>query len=279
MPDELVAYWQDLFANMKPGIHVLDVGTGNGVVAYLAQIGIGDTAKVVGIDFAEIDPVHSIKDEEKQQTLKKIQFIPNTAIESFATEDQFELITSNYAIEYAPLELALAKVKSLLAPNGQFVGIIHLKDGFAYNESKAGLKVYRDLLESLNIEDKLNVIADPQNLAGQFVRQTLFTELTGHLEKLNGQSEFQWLMEIMQPIANICQNAKLGKHKLAQQLAAEFLLNRQHLIARLEQQLAASCTKEQLETLCNNLTIDEYDIQPLSFDQKPVALELVFKVA
>lgn len=277
LPEALVEYWQGLFTNIKQGAHVLDVGTGNGVIAYLAQTGIGETAKVTGVDFAQIDPSANVTNKTMAAALNRIHFIANTAIQDFQTEQKFDLITSNYAIEYAPLEQALRHVNDLLAADGQFVGIIHLKGGFSYNESADGLAIYRDLLAKLDIDRKLAIIVDPKNLANSATRQRLFMELTAELETLKGSGKFNWLMEVMQPVANICQSSKNGQYKKASGLASEFCLNKKHLISRLEQQLAASCTLDELDKLCQKVGLIQYALQPLSFDDKPVAIELVFK--
>ncbi|MCF6289373.1 MAG: methyltransferase domain-containing protein [Proteobacteria bacterium] len=122
--------WLDSFAGLKPNMQVLDLCTGNCAIALLVseysdanKLELGITA----VDAADISKKNIIRRFPNQKKhLKQINLIANTSVENIAlASNKFDLITSQYGIEYCDWELAAGQVFRLLNQGGDFVMIAH----------------------------------------------------------------------------------------------------------------------------------------------------------
>jgi len=143
-PDSAAAietHWTGFFSELPGGKRVLDIATGNGVllvwVARAARAA-GRELTLTGIDLADIDPARFLP--EHQIDLAAAQFIGNTAAESLPFADgSFDVVISQYGLEYADLEIALGEAARVLASGGQLHWLAHGIDSIVVAQGRAQL--------------------------------------------------------------------------------------------------------------------------------------------
>lgn len=133
VPENLAAaaaiesHWTGFFRQLPDGARVLDVATGNGVLAYWAvraARAAGRTVAVTGVDLASIDPPAYLP--RQRDELKSVSFFGETAAEELPFPDgSFDVVVSQYGLEYAQLEPALGEVARVLVRGGQLHWLAH----------------------------------------------------------------------------------------------------------------------------------------------------------
>jgi ubiquinone/menaquinone biosynthesis C-methylase UbiE len=116
-------------ASLRPGEHVLDVGTGTGIVARLAAPNVAPTGKVTGLDVSP-DMLSVARARALAEGLS-IEWQEGQA-EALPYPDQsFDLVLSQFALMFfADRKTALAEMRRVLVPGGRvalsvFAGINH----------------------------------------------------------------------------------------------------------------------------------------------------------
>ncbi len=127
---EIQQQWTQVFNNLNKNSHILDVCTGNCAIALLSASRSkiqNKNFKITAIDAADINR-KSIEKRFPDQisNLNKIQLISNCKVEDIElANNEFDLITSQYGIEYCHWEKAAQQVHRLLKTKGNFVMIAH----------------------------------------------------------------------------------------------------------------------------------------------------------
>jgi ubiquinone/menaquinone biosynthesis C-methylase UbiE len=126
----IARFWKARFATIGSGAKILDIGTGNGSVAFFAAevAQKEDLAfQIKAVDLARIDPVSATKSHpELAQLLPYIEFQGETSADKLPYSDNyFDLVVGQYALEYTPLESTMAELRRVLKPEGQMAFIMH----------------------------------------------------------------------------------------------------------------------------------------------------------
>lgn len=122
--------WLARFETLAAGARILDVATGNGIllahaveVARRRQVDFALT----GVDLAAIDPLRHLSHPDP--LLRHAQFIGGVAAERLPfTAAAFEMVVSQYGLEYAQPARALTEVARVLVPGGRLVWLAHHED-------------------------------------------------------------------------------------------------------------------------------------------------------
>jgi len=127
---EIGAFWKSVFQALPGKACVLDLCTGNGAIALLAAEHAdhhGLDLEVTAVDAADINPeVVARKFPAKAELLDRISFIGNRRVEELDLPDSgFDLVSSQYGIEYCDWPEAAAQVARMLKPGGRFVLVCH----------------------------------------------------------------------------------------------------------------------------------------------------------
>ena len=134
-------HWSGLFSKFPAGARVLDIATGNGVLLVWgarAARAAGRDLTLTGIDLAEIDPARFLP--EHRADLAAARFIGKTAAESLPFADgSFDVVVSQYGLEYADLEQALSEAARVLVSGGRLHWLAHGSDSIVVAQGRAQL--------------------------------------------------------------------------------------------------------------------------------------------
>jgi ubiquinone/menaquinone biosynthesis C-methylase UbiE len=125
--DEIRERWIRLFSDLPDGSRILDVATGNGILlshaATAADRG-GKSFSLTGVDLADIDPVRYVS--SLPDGLRKAKFLGGVAAEKLPFSDSaFDVVVSQYGLEYADLDKALGEVERVLVVGGRLLWLAH----------------------------------------------------------------------------------------------------------------------------------------------------------
>lgn len=134
-------FWDSVFSELPDGSRILDVATGNGALPLLAL----DNAErgtrsftVHGADIAAIAPTEQVSDPALRGRLAAIAFHPRTPAEALPFDDDgFDLVTSQFGLEYSDLEQSIPEVIRVLRPGGRLALVVHHQDAAAVTAARA----------------------------------------------------------------------------------------------------------------------------------------------
>ena len=130
--------WIEMFTELPDGTSILDVATGNGVLlthAATAAERVGKNYVLTGVDLAEIDPIRYLSN--LPAGLREARFIGGIAAESLPFSDaEFDLVVSQYGLEYADLDKALAEVERVLASGGRLIWLAHSEESLVVEQNR-----------------------------------------------------------------------------------------------------------------------------------------------
>lgn len=149
-------YWKDKFSELPANAKILDIGTGNGAVAFIAaevseQKQLNFTIKA--IDLAKIDPQGATKSyPELSKYLSQIEFQGQVSADQTPFENHyFDLIVGQYALEYTPLTSTIKELRRILKPSGQLKFIMHHADSIVMQTTRDELAQTKLIFEHSNI--------------------------------------------------------------------------------------------------------------------------------
>lgn len=157
--------WVEFFSTLRDGARILDVGTGNGVVALIASETsalLGRNWQIDATDLAQIHPLRDVPGGDRR--LAGISFHGGVATERLPFEaESFDAVSGHYALEYGDVPAALAEVFRVLKPGGDAQFILHNSESVLIRSARWSLqesdflfkenKVFRRLHHLLTLEN------------------------------------------------------------------------------------------------------------------------------
>ena len=198
---EIADFWHTIFNTFPASATVLDLATGNGGLAVLAQQ-FGSNFNISASDAALIDPLTIFSPNDPcYEALKEIQFHANMPSENltFANE-YFDRVISQFGFEYAEPVAALAEVNRILKVGGEFIALIHHQDSFISADCVDGLQVIKCMSEPNGLLKQLQDFGDfCQSIKNKaeltLVQQIQFKEINALLLQTVKQQQNQFSSE------------------------------------------------------------------------------------
>lgn len=120
----IAQFWRGHFEALPARARVLDIATGNGAVPRLMLDSAADTLACDAIDLAEPEPQWI--GELSPQQRARVRFHGQQAAESLPfPDDSFDLVTSQYGLEYTGLALSVPEILRVLRPGGKVCLLTH----------------------------------------------------------------------------------------------------------------------------------------------------------
>lgn len=140
----VATFWESRFSALKDGDRILDLATGNGALPQLLLERTGKTlaVQVDAVDIAAISP--GWHDPARHSALR---FHAGVAMESLPFRDaSFDLVISQYGLEYAQWPVALAEALRVCKPRGTAAFVLHHADSVLVQVGRAELANHHVLL-------------------------------------------------------------------------------------------------------------------------------------
>lgn len=215
---ELLAFWEDKFACLHSKSTVLDIGTGNGAIAYAAKSYANKHSfevDVVATDIASINPTEVFAEHDDIcNVLKQITFYPDTKTESLPfANSSIALITSQFALEYTDIQSAFNECHRVLQDGGSLIAVIHHANSVIAKETEAGYRFYSRCLATKNLFDLAEQLLSlapllQTNAANQKVVEqykTLNSDLLNQVSVLKSECdalELEWFNDFIRHFAS-----------------------------------------------------------------------------
>jgi len=171
--------WVSFFASLSPGARILDICTGNGAIALIAnevsrERGLG--FRIHGIDSAAIRPQETVS--QGREMFAGIQFHPRTAAEDTGFEPaSFDAITGQYALEYTDLETGTREMARVSAPGARLQFVVHHEGSIVMETSREEIRNAALLFEETRIFEKAAaIITKVGNAPGPEARRALASD-------------------------------------------------------------------------------------------------------
>lgn len=270
---KLAEFWQATFANFPAKANVVDLGTGNGALAALAQKYSDANKKkfaITGIDIAKINPQQALKNHpELLKQIKDIDFKGETAIQDMPFKsDSVDALISQFAFEYAEQKPALTKAMDVLKPGGQLVMVVHHSKSGLAKDSATGVKVLNDAVELSPLFVQADMLLDiatqaiPQvglekwgsNSYNGILKRSIQWTMEVLRQRYSKDAEAEWLHDVISRVANVMALLEReGKDQQTINALRNKLIHTYHALVahkqRLEDQVAAAMTDKQVKAL------------------------------
>jgi len=171
------------FASIKEGDSVLDLGSGAGNDCFVARAIVGETGKVVGIDFTDAMLEKARKNKAKLG-FQNVEFVKGDIEDMPLADNQFDVVISNCVLNLVPdKRKAFAEIKRVLKPGGHFCVSDVVVKGNLPEKLKNDAEMYAGCVSgAIEMQEYLDII-----------RETGFQSVTVHKQK-----EVQLPQEILQ---------------------------------------------------------------------------------
>lgn len=145
---DIEAVWRNAFARLEKGASVLDIAAGRGAVLALAAAARSDLA-LLGVDSA---PTNAIAPADKDAAGFDLRGDIDAAALPFP-DRAFTLVASQFGLEYADFERALAEALRVCAD--RLILLVHAADGIVVKQNAAEADQISWILDSLRLFEKL----------------------------------------------------------------------------------------------------------------------------
>ncbi len=262
-------YWESTFSLCDKQSRVLDIGTGNGALIDIA-LACRNDLNLTGVDYAQLNVPAHLQGKENVRFLEKVN-AEQLPIEA----EQYELVVSQFGIEYADMEKALAELARVLVGKGQFHLVMHDHQSIIVQPNVRILNAAEKLKMKAGVLDVLAELVESLERNGQAsqlsegLRHKLNTAIgeiiEEHREGLAGTLFPQFLRHIMSNAHSTEQRTSMLK---------QFYLELEGQIVRLSELRAAALDQDRYQRVLailkdQHLTVTQDEI--IKENSKPLA--------
>jgi len=255
--------WRAVFKTIKSKSKVLDLCTGNAALLRLAEQDMDNFSEVnfTGVDYANVTA------SDKFTQLENIDLLFNVDIESLPIEkNSFDIVISNYGIEYSDLSKSLVEVSRVMSDKGHAIFICHFYDSVFIKNNKQELMMINAMLE------KNGVLGTLLNLVDALKKKGLHSNIPSSKEYSGAVEEAEhYRHRLNEQLGIIANNFSHAFHQSDFLGFLKYLLsaktkNKQHELelfkqgmqghqGRLSEMVKAALSKEQIEQLSSMFKI------------------------
>jgi|GEM_PF-2002668 len=263
----IASNWKRHFGQLESGARLLDLATGNGALpTYLADtlpLGVRDI-EAVGVDLATIEktaPKFVRPDARVSMEFRGKVDIADLPFE----DDEFDLVTSQYGIEYADLPKALAE--ACRVTRGRLVLLMHASEGVVVRQNADIVRQIRLVTDELRMVDLVRQYLVKPDHDGRTLLLQAFEQLQSEIATVENPS---FLRTFQQQLKQICDSLHTYPATTVTAVIDEFeerLSNHADRMASLE---SAAVTAQELQTILHRQIPSEMqaqDIKPLYSDE------------
>jgi ubiquinone/menaquinone biosynthesis C-methylase UbiE len=152
--------WRDVFKTIKSESNVLDLCTGNAALLRLAEQDMANFTEVnfTGVDYANVTA------SDKFTELNNIQLLFNVDIENLPLKNNtYNVVISNYGIEYSDLSKSLAEVSRIMSDKGDVIFICHFYESVFIKSNKQELMMINAMLEKHGVLETMQGLIEALN--------------------------------------------------------------------------------------------------------------------
>ena len=196
-------------ARLRPGMHVLDIGSGTGYPALLAGEVVGATGRVVGIDLAESMLAVATR-KAKARNLSHVTFRTGDATALPFDASSFDAVISRFCLMFLPeIPTALKGLVRILKPGGYVATAV-----WSAPEKNPFIGIPMDVIKSIVAFPPPDPeapgvfrLAKPGDLRGMMERAGLAAlseeEFLAHVTYASAEEFFRSVMDIAAPLQNM----------------------------------------------------------------------------
>lgn len=161
------------FAQLKPGDHVLDLGSGAGNDCFVARALVGDAGHVIGLDFTDA-MIEKAGENNRKMGYANVEFAKGDIEAMPFPDNRFDVILSNCVLNLVPDKgKAFAEIFRVLKFGGHFCISDVVLRGELPEALKKDAELYAGCVSGAIDRDQYTAI----------IRKTGFLEITIHKEK------------------------------------------------------------------------------------------------
>lgn len=160
---EFAEFWNAQFERLAESARIVDLATGNGAIALLAQqyaVTHGKQFSVCGLDYAAIEPATVLgQHADLAPLIAGIEFKSGVRMEVTGLDAaSVDLLTSQYGLEYAEPKAAAAEAWRLLAPDGRIALIMHHNESRVVELARDGLAQVQFCLQKEELDKRVTAL-------------------------------------------------------------------------------------------------------------------------
>lgn len=149
---EVRAFWHEQFETLPESGRMLDICTGNGPIALLAAGWAAQHKRAIDITAVDAAVVHPEQIASRRPAeaglIQTIRFLGETSVEALPFEaESFDLVTSQYGLEYCRIDAAAQELSRVLRPGGRLAILAHEASSDLLETMRAEQREYRALDE------------------------------------------------------------------------------------------------------------------------------------
>jgi SAM-dependent methyltransferase len=242
----LEGFWRELFAGAPLGARVLEIGCGGGHVSlWAAEAGRG--LRIVASDLhAHPEGVHRHA---------AISFVGGARAEALPfASGSFDLVVSNFAIEYGRPEAAYAELIRVLAPQGSAALILHSGDSTVTANSRVALEAFARF-EATGIPERLRRAAPLR--ADHLSRRKMLKEALRLGAEAPGQPPAASYLALAERLLEGDASARRDLEALDDDVALRLSLYRD--------QLRVALDRPALQSICGRFSAQGFDVKVSDF--------------
>jgi len=152
--------WTAFFKAFPDGARLLDIGTGNGAIAAIAQATAtadGSHFEIHGVDRADIEPLRFVR--TTPESLAAIHFHGRTPVESLPfPEDHFDGVSGQYALEYTDMPATVRELCRVAKPGARLRFVLHADGAAPVDGAVRNLQEIDFLTRKLELPDKARAL-------------------------------------------------------------------------------------------------------------------------